>query len=193
MRARLVIHYCDIKLEQRDILLKDKPLAMLQASPKGTVPVLVLPDGEVIDESRDIMLWALAQGADNHALLGNQQQQDAISQLLNQCDYDFKPYLDKYKYWVGHPESSQLDYRRSAEVFLQQLELVLEQQRFLLGDALTLAELGIFPFIRQFANVDIKWFEQSPYPCLRNWLNNLINSDAFTVIMQNYPLWAAPE
>jgi len=193
MRARLVIHYCDIKLEQRDILLKNKPLAMLQASPKGTVPVLVLPDGEVIDESRDIMLWALAQGADNHALLGNQQQQDAISKLLNQCDYDFKPYLDKYKYWVGHPESSQLDYRRSAEVFLQQLELVLEQQRFLLGDALTLAELGIFPFIRQFANVDIKWFEQSPYPCLRNWLNNLINSDAFTVIMQKYPLWTAPE
>lgn len=193
MRARLVIHYCGIELEQRDILLKDKPEAMLQASPKGTVPVLVLPCGKVIDESRDIMLWALAERADSHALLGDQQQQDAINALLNLCDYEFKPYLDKYKYWVGHPESSQLDYRRCAEVFLQQLERTLEQQSFLLGNALTLAELGIFPFIRQFANVDIKWFEQSPYPCLRNWLNNLINSDAFVVIMQKHPLWSAGE
>lgn len=193
MRARLVIHYCGIEVEQRDILLKDKPLAMLQASPKGTVPVLVLPNGKVIDESRDIMLWALTQGADSHALLGNQQQQNAISKLLNQCDYELKPYLDKYKYWVGYPESSQLDYRLNAEIFLQQLERTLEHQSFLLGNTMTLAELGIFPFIRQFANVDIEWFEQSPYPCLRNWLNNLIKSDAFVVIMQKHPLWSAGE
>lgn len=192
MRARLLIHYCAINVEQRDILLKDKPHAMLQASPKGTVPVLVLANGDVIDESRDIMLWALNQNPDIHELF-NEQQQDSINTLLDQCDDDFKPQLDKYKYWVGYPEASQLDYRARAEVFLQQLENILSQQKFLLGNAVTLADLGIFPFIRQFANVDIEWFTQSPYPNVRLWLNERINSDAFTQIMQKHAIWSEPE
>lgn len=186
MRARLAIHYAGIELEQRDILLKDKPQAMLEASPKGTVPVLVLPSGEVIDESRDIILWALQPG---HELLGNQQQQENIEALLNQCDNDFKPELDRYKYWVGYPEASQLDYRRQAEVFLQQLEDRLAQHDYLMGERLSLADIGSYPFIRQFANVDIDWFEQSPYPNVRHWLDRLINSDAFIAIMKKRPIW----
>ncbi len=186
MRARLAIHYSGIELEQRDILLKDKPQAMLEASPKGTVPVLVLPNGEVIDESRDIILWALQPG---HELLGSQQQQVAAEGLLDQCDNDFKPELDKYKYWVGYPEASQMDYRLRAEVFLQQLEERLTQHDYLLGERLSLADIGSYPFIRQFANVDFEWFEQSPYPNVRQWLEGLINSEAFIAIMKKRPIW----
>lgn len=189
MRARLAIHFSGVEVEQRDILLKDKPADMLSASPKATVPVLVLPNGEVVDESRDIMDWALAQGAEQPALLGDTEQQAKISQLLDQCDFKFKPELDKYKYWVGYPEFSQQDYRLQAEVFLLQLEQRLSQHLYLLGDQLSLADLGIFPFIRQFANVDIDWFQQAPYPCLQQWLNQQVNSPAFVAIMQKHPIW----
>lgn len=192
MRARLAIHFSGIEVEQRDILLKDKPADMLSASPKGTVPVLVLPCGEVIDESRDIMDWALTQGPEQSALLGDAKQQTEVSQLLDQCDFQFKPGLDKYKYWVGYPEFSQQEYRLRAEVFLQQLEQRLSQHPYLLGSQLSLADLGIFPFIRQFANVDINWFEQAPYPCLQQWLKLKVSSPAFVAVMHKHPIWQAP-
>lgn len=189
MRARLAIHYNGVEVEQRDILLKDKPAAMLAASAKGTVPVLVLSSGEVIDESRDIMNWALQQDAEPHALLGGPEQTQRINNLLDRCDDQFKPHLDKYKYWVGYPELSQQDYRQSCQEFLAELEHSLSQQDYLLGPSITLADLGIFPFIRQFAYVDIDWFEQSPYPNLQAWLSLLIGSTAFEAIMKKRPIW----
>lgn len=189
MRARLAIHYCAVEVEQRDILLKDKPKAMLEASPKGTVPVLVLANGEVIDESRDIMMWALQQGEDKHGLLGDTKQQGEIEDWLDDCDNNFKPELDKYKYWVGYPEASQLEYREYAEVFIQKLEDTLQLQNYLLGEILSAADIGIFPFIRQFANVDMEWFQQAPYPKVRQWLEGLVESDEFAVIMKKREIW----
>ncbi|WP_299974627.1 glutathione S-transferase [uncultured Pseudoteredinibacter sp.] len=190
MRARLAIHYCDVEVDQRDILLKDKPKAMLEASPKGTVPVLVLANGEVIDESRDIMMWALQHGEDKHGLLGDQEQQHKIEAWLDDCDNNFKPELDKYKYWVGYPEASQLDYRQRAEVFIQALEDTLNQHNYLLGEKLSAADIGIFPFIRQFANVDIDWFGQAPYPKVQQWLGGLVGSDEFIAIMVKREIWS---
>lgn len=189
MRARLAIHYCDVEVEQRDILLKDKPNAMLEASPKGTVPVLVLANGEVIDESRDIMMWALQQGEDKYGLLGDKNQQNQIEAWLDECDNNFKPELDKYKYWVGYPEASQLEYRERAEVFIQKLENTLIQHSYLLGEKISIADIGIFPFIRQFANVDMEWFQQAPYPKVRQWLEGLVGSDEFIAIMEKREIW----
>jgi len=190
IRARLAINYSGVKVEQRDIELKNKPAAMLVASPKGTVPVLVLNGGQVIDESRDIIHWALGQN-DPEAWFEtlNEPAQEQVTGLLNQCDEQFKPCLDRYKYWVGYPEQSQLEYRQQCEQFLQQWEQQLSTQRFLLGRSPSLADNGIFPFVRQFAYVDIGWFEQSPYPHLKAWLQHFIESDSFQEIMRKRPLW----
>jgi len=186
IRARMALQYAGIAVAIREIALKDKPVEMLKASPKGTVPVLVLPDGSVLEQSLEIMHWALQQ----HDTAGWLTADSArTQQLIAESDGSFKQALDKYKYAIRFPEQAEVDYRAQGEVFLQKLELLLTQSQFLLKDQVSLADIAIFPFIRQFSGVDQSWFEAAPYPKLRGWLTCLISSTLFISIMQKQPTY----
>ena len=193
MRARMALKIAEIEVALREISLRDKPAHMLQVSPKATVPVLILSDGSVIEESLEIMQWAIEQSAlKKHALGGNIHA--ACRALILENDTSFKQALDAYKYPERHPKNTQLEYREQGEVFLQQLENLLQQNTFLFGAVPSLADIAIFPFIRQFAAVDNNWFggvngQGAPYPKLRAWLNNWLNSDLFKSVMTKNPTY----
>ncbi len=188
MRARMALHYADISVEVREIALKAKPAHMLQLSPKGTVPVLVLPDGSVIDESLDIMRWALQQH-DPEGWLGSQAQRSQAESLIAENDGPFKRALDQYKYAIRFPEQPPETYRAQGEVFLKQLEMRLHQHTYLLSDQTNLADIAIFPFVRQFSMVDEAWFEATSYHRVKAWLQAWLLSERFSAIMQKYPTY----
>ena len=181
MRARMALKYAGIALEIREIELKNKPAHMLKVSPKATVPVLVLSDGTVLEQSLEIMLWALQQQDKDDWLIADS---ELTQQLIAENDSIFKQALDKYKYAIRFPEDSAEVYRTQGEVFLQRLEILLIQSQYLLSSQISLADIAIFPFIRQFSGVDTIWFEAAPYPKLKIWLKTLIESELFTNIMQ---------
>ncbi len=196
MRARLAIAGSGIAVELREIVLRDKPVAMLDASPKGTVPVLVLPDGQVIDESLDIIYWALGQSDPDNWLLtdtpgtpGTPDKSAQARQLIKIIDLRFKPNLDRYKYFDRFPEYPQIHYRAACEEVLAVFESLLEEQRYLTGDQCSVADIATFPFIRQFAHVDREWFFGADYPCLQAWVTGFIESPLFTSIMKKYTPW----
>ncbi|GGA99744.1 glutathione S-transferase [Agarivorans gilvus] len=186
MRARLAIAASHSPVLLREIILKHKPAEMLALSPKGTVPVLQLESGEVLEESLDIMLWALRQ-ADPLGWLKSAPQN--WQQWVTRNDQEFKPYLDKYKYAVRFPEQSPESYRQQAEIFIADIEQQLKQTPYLLGQQQSLADMAILPFVRQFASVDLNWFEQAPYPKTQAWLKQFIDSALFRSIMKKYPTW----
>jgi glutathione S-transferase len=186
MRARLAIASSGVMVELREIELKHKPDAMLIASPKGTVPVLVLEDGLVIDESFDIMRWALQQNDPNNWL--SSLNADEIKQLIAFNDGEFKQALDRYKYADRYPEFPE-SHRQQGEIFLAALEQRLEQTEYLADAHFTIADAAILPFIRQFAAVDSDWFNQADYPKTRLWLQQFVCSSLFTAIMVKYPAW----
>ena len=198
MRARLALKLANITVEIREISLREKPAHLLQVSAKGTVPVLVLPDGRVIDESLQIMFWAFNQLSNtarekNAALQPNIHAASGASlesKLIETNDTSFKKYLDCYKYPERYVEKSALEYRQMGEVFLQECENLLQQNTFLFGQSASVADYAIFPFVRQFAAVDSTWFAQSNYPKLRDWLNAWVNSDLFASIMTKNPAFA---
>ncbi|UTA47061.1 glutathione S-transferase [Simiduia sp. 21SJ11W-1] len=189
MRARLALLVAGCQVELREVVLRDKPAELRAVSPKATVPVLVLPAGEVIDESRDIMAWAFTQGpgssygAVNPAL---------VNAWLDDNDQQFKYWLDRYKYADRYPEGSQREYRTQGEAFLVRLEqqLAATQGDYLLGVAPSWLDIGIMPFVRQFAHVDKAWFNQSPYPLVIAWLERWLASETFLACMKKYPQWA---
>lgn len=187
MRARLGLLSAGIKVELREVVLKNKPPKMLAISPKGTVPVLQLTDGTVIDESRDIMLWALEQN-DPQNLLDKAVRTEA-DVLIDQNDNEFKYWLDRYKYADRHLEMTQEEYRQRGEVFLQQLEKQLEKQAYLLGDKVTVADIGIMPFVRQFAHVNREVFYGLPYPNLQRWLQDWLQHPLFLQAMTKFKPW----
>lgn len=194
MRARLVLKYAGIKTELREIDLNNPPIELVTISEQATVPVLHLPDGRVIDESWDIALWALKQNDPNSWLGENDQYLIETDMLLETNDYSFKQDLDHYKYADRYPEQPMEYYREQGEEFLQELEDRLCTTRYLLSDRLSIADIVVFPFIRQFAMVDQQWFDQAPYPNLRQWLNGFIDSDRnearlFSSVMNKYDLW----
>jgi len=198
MRARLAIVFAMpvASLQLREVVLKDKPQAMLDISPKGTVPVLHLGNGvnaaQVIDESLDIMLWAIEQNTElKRSWLSNGLAGD-IQALIARNDGDFKWALDHYKYADRFEQSAEY-YREKAESFLADLETRLQKHNFLMGDKITLADVAIFPFIRQFAHVDREWFFASEFKALQAWLNSWLESDHFKVIMEKYPKWTAEQ
>ena len=169
----------------REVLLKDKPPELVAASPKATVPVLVLSDGRVIEESIDVMQWALLQSDPLGWLEGAALDSDWISE----CDGDFKHWLDRYKYAERYPEQTAEDYRQNAEGFIQKLEDQLSVSDWMGGDAASAIDVALFPFIRQFAGVDPSWWQNAPYPSVRRWLENWLNSALFSAIMVKYPRW----
>ncbi len=189
MRARLAIAQTGIAVELREVVLRNKPPQLLDISPKGTVPVLLLANGEVLEESLDIINWALSQQNQNNELSNHVE--DDIKQLIEQNDSEFKYYLDRYKYADRYPDQTELYYRQKAEVFLKDLELRLSKHDFLCSNGESVADMAIFPFIRQFANVNIDWFQSSPYQRLNCWLNQHLESALFISIMHKYPAWQA--
>jgi len=188
MRARLAIAIAGVEVELREVELRHKPEAMLALSSKGTVPVLQLENGSVLDESLDIMLWALHKN-DPARWIGSEAEMKDAMQLIHRNDRDFKPYLDRYKYTDRYPEFTQFHYRQHGERFLAELEQRLQQKQFVTAPHFALADAAILPFVRQFAAVDAGWFESSPYPEVRQWLNQFLNSRLLAVSMNKYPPW----
>lgn len=191
MRARLGLLFAEQQVELREIVLRNKPAQMLAISPKGTVPVLQLAEDasgkrQVIEESREILEWALAQN-DPQGLLNT----DLVraNALIEQNDNNFKHWLDRYKYFDRHPERSQLEYRQQGEVFLQELESLLAKHNYLLGDSISIADIAIMPFVRQFAHVDREVFYSLPYPHLQQWLKDWLEHPVFLQAMVKYQPW----
>ncbi|MDX1352840.1 MAG: glutathione S-transferase [Thiomicrorhabdus sp.] len=203
MRARMAIYLSGIQVEQREIVFWEKPETMLKVSPKGTVPVLVLADGSVIDESRDIMFWAFENAKNpqlNQAWLfaRDSKENQLIQNWIERCDNEFKPHLDHYKYADRFPEFTQAHYREQGCEFLDAIEKSLPaidsmkqtQKMALLGHQFSMADIAIFPFVRQFVNVDKSWFATvEVYPRLKFWLQGLLEAEFFKAIMKNRPVW----
>ncbi len=188
MRARLAVYVANVAVELREISLRDKPAHMLQISPKATVPVLLLQNGIVIEQSLDIMFWALQQRDPQNWLAADLAK---MHTLIAENDTVFKQALDGYKYPERYPQAIQVDYRQQGEVFLQRLENLLIQNTYLLKATASLADMAIFPFVRQFAAVDTVWFETSNYPKLKIWLNKLVKSVLFEQVMKKQPTYIA--
>lgn len=188
IRARLALAAAGIRCELREVKLASKPRAMLAISPKGTVPVLQLTDGTVIDESLELMLWALER-ADPEGWLGVEPR--LTRDLIRENDDKFKADLDRYKYFVRYPEYSQAHYRGKAEKYIRKLEdrLNAVRGRGLVSPGLSLADFAIFPFVRQFSRVDLEWFEHSGYEKTLNWLNELESLPLFQRVMNKYEPW----
>lgn len=188
MRARLALAASGQRCELREVELKRKPPEMLAASPKGTVPVLVLADGTVIDQSLDIMRWALAA----HDPLRWLQPGDTEA-LVAACDDHFKPQLDRYKYPGRFADAVQAEAREQGARFLRELEARLAASAFLLGADASLADAALMPFVRQYAMVEPAWFEAQPWPRLRAWLADWIASPLFDSVMRKNPPWRSGE
>ena len=188
MRARLALWVSGQVCELREVVLARKPAALLAASAKGTVPVLVLADGQVLDQSLEIMLWALRQH-DPLGWLGNDSQRPDMLQWVAQCDGEFKFHLDRYKYpnRFGLPDGSL--HRAQGAVFLDSLNERLSQSPHVGEASESLADMAIAPFVRQFAHTDAAWFARQPWPALQTWLVNFEASNAYQQIMRPYAAW----
>ncbi|QSX39034.1 glutathione S-transferase [Shewanella sedimentimangrovi] len=181
MRARAAIASAGIEVRLREVMLKRKPPQLLAINPKGTVPVLQLED-KVLTESLDIMVWALGQRDPHHLFVKDREPQ---LQLIRQMDKEFKPWLDKYKYADRHPQHGADHYRSQCLEFLAPLEPRLAKQAFLYGPTPSMADLAVFPFVRQFAMVDNNWFEAA-LPGLAAWLTIWLQGPLFSAIMTQY-------
>ena len=188
IRARLAITVAAIKVELREIELRNKPEQLLAISAKGTVPVLQLADNTVIDESLDIMFWALAQNDPSNWLESTQLPN--FNSLIEHNDVEFKYYLDRYKYADRYPEHPIHFYREKAESFLIELEEKLQHTQYLSGHQFSFADAAILPFVRQFATVDSIWFQHSPYNAVNTWLQLFLQSKLFASVMIVYQPWA---
>ncbi len=186
MRGRMGLYYAGIICELREVVLRDKPQEMLDISPKGTVPVLQLSDGSILEESLDIMRWALDQNDPDGWRGGDA---DEINNLIAENDGPFKKALDRYKYPGRYPDEDCSGAREDGEAFLKQLNERLEQHRYLISERISFADIAIFPFIRQFANTDRTWFDGLPYTPLQHWLEAHLQSDLFQAIMPKYDQW----
>ena len=181
IRSRLALHQANIDYESIEISLKDKSSEFLALSPKGTVPVLVDIDGAVIEESLEIMLWALNQNDPACWLLNDEH---ASLKLIDENDLNFKKNLDRYKYADRFPEHSKKYYRSQCEIFLNLLNDKLQSNLYLMAERISLADVAIFPFIRQFSLVDEDWFLNSKCQELKKWLNDLTNTQMFQEVMK---------
>ncbi len=185
MRARMALAAAGAEVMLREVMLKNKPPELVAASPKATMPVLVLSDSRVIEESLDVMHWALKHSDPLGWLEGAALDSDWISE----CDEGFKHWLDRYKYADRHPQHTAKDYRKNAESFIQKLEDQLSVSDWVGGEAANAVDVALFPFIRQFAGVEPSWWQHAPYPKVRQWLQNWLNSALFSAIMAKYPRW----
>ena len=182
MRARMVLLSCGIDFDIFEISLKDKPKQMIEISPKGTVPVFVYKD-LVLDESIDIMNWAIEQ-KNNTSIKINPNDLAIIKTLIKSNDGEFKNKLDLYKYTSNKEASLKIRYRKECEVYIRNINERLETHKYLLSNKFGYLDMAIFPFIRQFFNVDLKWFEEASYNNLKNWVERISISDLFIQVMK---------
>ena len=193
MRARLAIQCVDLRCELREVVLRDKPPSLLDYSPKATVPVLVLEDGVVIDESLDIMFWALEQRDPAQWLSPTNGTVPDMRKLIDRNDTDFKGHLDRYKYPNRYEDVDPIFHRGEAEKYLSELNERIDTYGYLYGDQPSLADYAIGPFVRQFANTNREWFDQTEWKALKSWLDWFIHQELFLSVMKKYPQWHADD
>ena len=181
----MALAYTNVKVEIREISLRNRPDELYEVSKKGTVPVLITTDGLVIDESLEIMLWTLKNNLNQTWLV---EDCHVEIEMINRNDTLFKKWLDRYKYHDRYPENTKQYYRKKCDNILSKYESQLNSTQYLLKDSISISDIAIFPFIRQFANVDYKWFENN-YAQLTVWLENICSSDLFVQIMKKYEMW----
>jgi len=185
MRARISMYYSKISYEHREILLKERPKKLYQLSPKGTVPVLNLPDGKVIDESLDIMKWSVSVNDPDSWYVNNI---DYQLEIISINDKEFKKWLDRYKYHDRYPEYSVEYYRGKCEKILDNFEKILDSEKFLFSNNISLSDIALLPFVRQFSNVDIIWF-RNRFINLSGWMDELIGMEIFQAMMKKFEIW----
>ena len=180
----MAITHAKIKIELREVYLKNRPQQLYNISQKGTVPVIQLSDNSVIDESIDIMKWALTQSSSDWYYHNT----DLQNEMINHNDVEFKQWLDKYKYHNCNLENTLDEYRNQCSKTLHRYEISLAESIYLLGDNIQLVDVAIFPFVRQCANVDREWFS-STFPNTERWLEHWIHSELFRCVMPKYKVW----
>lgn len=191
MRARMAIAASGVECRLREVVLRDKPAEMLDASPKGTVPVIVQIDGEVIEESLDVMAWALSKNDAENWLSPETGTRADMDALVAESDGPFKSALDRYKY-PNRYESEGIVREEQRDIglqFLSKLNARLDGQSQLFGNRVAYADIAIFPFIRQFANTDRAWFDALDFPHLQSWLAHHLESHRFKQIMPKFAQW----
>ena len=189
MRARLAIRLCKIQCIIREISLKAKNSEFLRLSPKATVPVLVLPNGEVLEESLDIIYWSLEQN-DPSKLKINNQLANETNKLIELFDTEFKFHLDRYKYSSRYNIKNSEVHRDKARDILTQINTILEGNNYIGGNNISLLDISILPFVRQFRIADKEWFDDNlGLENVNHWLNKFLNSNLLASIMTKYKVW----
>lgn len=189
IRARLAIAASGHKCTLREVILRNKPPEMIAASPKGTVPVMVFPDGKIIEESLEIMHWALNKNDPEEWLTQLHDRRSDIDLLIAENDGPFKDNLDRYKYPNRYNVSDPVPYRNHGLKFLNKLNSRLVKTPYLSGNVFSFADAAIVPFIRQFANNDRKWFDALDLSGIQLWLRDILESDRFLRVMEKYTVW----
>jgi glutathione S-transferase len=187
IRARMVLLQCGLQAEVREILLSAKPAAMIEASAKATVPVLCMTDGTVLDQSLDIIQWALYKSDDPAGLFTTERERQLG--LVERNDNEFKYWLDRYKYHVRFPEEAPEHYRQQGMNFIAAVDARLTESSYLFGECPQIADIAVMPFVRQFRGVDQPWFDDNAGDAIRRWLCHWLESDSFAAAMTKYPVW----
>ncbi len=189
MRAHMALKYARLNIILREVALSDLPADVLAVSPHATVPLLVISENEYMDESWDIVKWAIQQSDPENWLGENNEYLKEAEMLVETNDYSFKDDLDHYKYAGRFPEQPMAYYRQRGEEFVEELNEMLKQNNFLLAEHITVADIAIFPFIRQFSMVDKGWFDKAPYPELQRWLDFMLDTEWFSEAFKKYEIW----
>ena len=187
MRARMAIHISGQRCELREVLLRDKPPSMLEYSAKGTVPVLILQDGKVIDESLDVIDWAL--NLNDPDDWKRSKDTKKTKELIKINDGEFKYHLDRYKYSKRYDNEDPEFHRKKCLKFIESVNNELNNSKYIFDDNISYADIVLLPFIRQFRIADIEWFDSLPYDNLKKWLSSFLNSSLLNSIMKKYDLW----
>ncbi|MBP57236.1 MAG: glutathione S-transferase [Rhodobiaceae bacterium] len=187
MRARMAIHISGQKCELREVLLRDKPPSMLDYSAKGTVPVLILQDGKVIDESLDVIDWAL--NINDPDDWQRSKDKEKTKELIKINDGEFKYHLDRYKYSKRYDNEDPEFHRKKCLKFIESINNELNNSEYIFDDNISYADIVLLPFIRQFRIADIEWFDSLPYDNLKKWLSSFLGSSLLNSIMKKYDLW----
>jgi glutathione S-transferase len=188
MRARLAIFKSKQTVELRDVKLTNKPAAMLVASPKGTVPILVVSHSHIIDESVDVMVWSLDRSDPDNLMLDASKRQDLLA-FVKIYDDEFKPCIERYKAAKRYHEANLQECRQACEAYIQDLEDRLSKHDYVFGEFESLADIAILPFIRQFAKVERSWYVSSHYINVKRWLNKYLQSTMFNKVMALHSIW----
>ena len=190
MRARLAIRLCKIECIIREISLKAKNIEFLKVSPKGTVPVLVLPNGKVLEESLDIINWSLEQNDPNNLKVNDEVTKKINDKYIQLFDKDFKFHLDRYKYSSRYNISNSEIHRNKARNILTEINSMLEGKDYIGGQCMSLLDISILPFVRQYRTADINWFDNHlGLRNINNWVNIFLNTEILASIMTKYKVW----